>query len=156
MGQFLGKLINIYSYLSTLREKIYISYKIGDQCPRIGIPDCIVLHFLCRNASKLVVIGYFGEGTKILYLSTIWPIRVQESCTSPHKTTLGFLTINMYLSKTFWSKVQKFCTHLQSNQLGYKKTVLHHINNIGFLDHKYVPIYIVLEQGTEILYPSTI
>ena len=108
-------------WTSTLRENIYISYKIWDQCPRIGIPCCIVLHFLCRNASKLVVIGYFGEGTKILYLSTIWPIRVQESCTSPHKTTLDFLTINMCLSTTFWSKVQKFCTHLQVNQSEYKK-----------------------------------
>ena len=57
--------------LTTLREIIYISYKIGDQGPRIGIPCCIVLHFLCRNVSKLVVIGYSGEGTKILYLSII-------------------------------------------------------------------------------------
>ena len=57
--------------LITLREIIYISYKIGDQGPRIGIPCCIVLHFLCRNVSKLVVIGYSGEGTKILYLSII-------------------------------------------------------------------------------------
>ena len=55
----------------TLREIIYISYKIWDQGPRIGIPCCIVLHFLCRNVSKLVVIGYSGEGTKILYLSII-------------------------------------------------------------------------------------
>ena len=54
-----------------LREIIYISYKIWDQGPRIGIPCCIVLHFLCRNVSKLVVIGYSGEGTKILYLSII-------------------------------------------------------------------------------------
>ena len=55
----------------TLRENIYISYKIWDQCPRIGIPCCIALHFLCRNTSKLVVIGYSGEGTKFLYPSTI-------------------------------------------------------------------------------------
>ena len=59
-------------------------------------------------------------------------------------------------STTFWSKVQKFCTHLQVNQSEYKKNVLYHINNIGLLDHKYVPIYNFLEHGTKILYQSTI
>ena len=62
----------------------------------------------------------------------------------------------MCLSTTFWSKVQKFCTHLQVNQSEYKKNVLYHINNIGLLDHKYVPIYNFLEHGTKILYQSTI
>ena len=62
---------NCSYYDTTLREIIYISYKIWDQGPRIGIPCCIVLHFLCRNVSKLVVIGYSGEGTKILYPSII-------------------------------------------------------------------------------------
>ena len=62
----------------------------------------------------------------------------------------------MCLSTIFWSKVQKFCTHLQANQSEYKKNVLYHINNIGLLDHEYVPIYNFLEHGTNILYLSTI
>ena len=62
----------------------------------------------------------------------------------------------MCLSITFWSKVQKFCTHLQFNLSEYKQNVLHHINNIGLLYHEYVPIYHFLEHGPNILYLSTI
>ena len=53
----------------------------------------------------------------------------------------------MYLSKTFWSMVQKFCTSLQFYYSGYKKTVHTTYKNIGHLNHKYVLIYNFLEQG---------
>ena len=96
----------------------------GNQFKYLGT---IFLYFIIKHACIWYIILYYVLVTLLLR----YPRFLGPYTTFP----IASLTINMYPYTTFWSKIQKFCTCLQFNKSGYKKTVLHHIQKFGHLNH---------------------